>query len=97
MNVSTQTSIDKAIQVTPIDFNRINNKTQITYKYNKVVSNYHKKLNERGHSIFQWGKEGNVHKNVARNALSSFIKMGMPPPKWLNRRATQNKKYHNKN
>ena len=97
MNVSTQTytSKDKAIQVRPINLHtnkndKINKETSLTYKYNSLVSNYHKKFNENGRSITQWGKKENVHKNVAQNTLYSFVKIGITPPNWLNRRAKRN-------
>ena len=42
---------------------------------------------KKGHSIFKWREEQNLHKNVAAKALASFTTLGLNAPYWLNRRA----------
>jgi hypothetical protein len=103
MNVSTQTysQTDKAVQVPAQNINLIISETNIrmpeivrtrhensySFKSNSILYRYHKEFNEKGHSIFKWRDEQNLHKNVAVKALSDFRSLGLNPPYWLNRRA----------
>jgi|TARA_R110002074_G_scaffold167204_2_gene328177 hypothetical protein len=57
------------------------------FKSNTILYKYHKEFNERGHSIFKWRDEEDLHTQVAKNALISFENMSVPAPNWLNRRA----------
>ena len=109
MDVGTQTyhSTDRAIEVAPsninlvineIDtpsttFNRTRNERRVAYNYNSIMCDYHKNLNEHGHSIFKWRENEDVHKKVAKKAVSSFLNMGIRPPHWLNQRATKYSTY----
>ena len=105
MDVGTQTyhSTDRAIQVAPSNinlvineintpsttFNRQENERRAAYNYNSIMCDYNKNLNEHGHSIFRWRENEDVHKKVARKAVSSFLNIGIRPPYWLNQRATK--------
>lgn len=78
-----------------ISENIINNQLQVnhvnqninTFKTNSILCRYHKDFNERGHSIFKWRDEKDLHVVFAEKAVTSFINMGVSPPYWLNRRA----------
>ncbi len=103
MNASTQTysQNDKAVQVPAQNINFIISENTIrvpetisttpenvsSFKSNSIICKYHKELNEKGHSIFKWREEQNLHKKVAADALCSFTTLGLNPPYWLNRRA----------
>lgn len=103
MNASTQTysQNDKAVQVPAQNINFIISENTVrvpetvntihenvySFKSNTIINKYHKEFNEKGHSIFKWREEQNLHKNVAAKALSSFATLGLNAPYWLNRRA----------
>ena len=51
-------------------FNRTRNERRVAYNYNSIMCDYHKNLNEHGHSIFKWRENEDVHKKVAKKAVS---------------------------
>jgi hypothetical protein len=76
---------DSSRQIHPI--NAINNnRYPTTHRSNFILNQYHKEFNERGHSIFKWRDEKELHEDVAKKAVSSFRNIGVLPPHWLNRR-----------
>jgi hypothetical protein len=70
----------------PPQVNNVNPNTH-AFKTNSILCRYHKDFNERGHSIFKWRDEKDLHSGFAEKAVNSFINIGVSPPYWLNRRA----------
>lgn len=69
----------------PPQVNNVNPNTH-TFKTNSILCRYHKDFNERGHSIFKWREEKELHEDVAKKAVNSLQNIGVLAPYWLNRR-----------
>ena len=70
----------------PPQVNNVNPNTH-AFKTNSILCRYHKDFNERGHSIFKWREEKELHEDVAKKAVNSLQNIGVLAPYWLNRRA----------
>ena len=79
--VISENIINNQLQV-----NHVNHNTN-TFKTNSILCRYHKDFNERGHSIFKWRDEKELHEDVAKKAVNSLQNIGVLAPYWLNRRA----------
>ena len=69
----------------PPQVNNVNPNTH-AFKTNSILCRYHKDFNERGHSIFKWREEKELHEDVAKKAVNSLQNIGVLAPYWLNRR-----------
>ena len=69
----------------PPQVNNVNPNTH-AFKTNSILCRYHKDFNERGHSIFKWRDEKELHEDVAKKAVNSLQNIGVLAPYWLNRR-----------
>jgi len=65
----------------------VNNRYPTTHRSNSILNKYHKEFNERGHSIFKWRDQKELHEDVAKKAVNSLQNIGVLVPYWLNRRA----------
>lgn len=65
----------------------VNNRYPTTHRSNSILNKYHKEFNERGHSIFKWRDQKELHEDVAKKAVNSLQNIGVLAPYWLNRRA----------
>ena len=65
----------------------VNNRYPTTHRSNSILNQYHKEFNERGHSIFKWRDQKELHEDVAKKAVNSLQNIGVLAPYWLNRRA----------
>ena len=58
--------------------------------YNKIMKTYHKKINEKGHSIINWRDYDKLHAKIAQETLEDLYNANLNPPFWLISRANKN-------
>ena len=61
--------------------------------YNKIIKEYHKKINEEGHSILNWRDYDKIHSKIAKETIQELTNANIQVPYWLISRAN---KYNNK-
>jgi hypothetical protein len=97
-SVSTQTctTINTSTQVNNINL-VINENTYHTQysssfdcKYNKIMKNYHKLVNEYGHSIIDYNNYNKIHSYIAKKTIDELTKAQLEIPFWLLSRANKN-------
>ena len=59
-------------------------------KYNKIMNNYHKMVNEVGHSILNWREYDLIHNKLANITILELRKEGLKIPYWLLNRSKKN-------
>lgn len=100
-SVSTQTYNTKEISTQVNNINFIieeNTRTNIFTNlysnsfdciYNKIMKSYHKKINEKGHSILNWRDYDKIHSKIARETIQQLQNADINPPFWLISRANK--------
>jgi hypothetical protein len=57
--------------------------------YNKIMKGYHKKINEKGHSILIWRDYDKIHSKIAKETIQQLQNANINPPFWLISRANK--------
>ena len=95
-----QNNINFVIRESSTNFNRFSYfNNQVTQqrsqylfdcKYNKIMTAYHKKINERGHSILNWRDYDLIHAKIANETIQQLRLNNLEIPYWLISRSKKN-------
>ena len=95
-----QHNINFVIRETPLNFNQYNyfnnrviqQRSQYLFdcKYNKIMTVYNKKINERGHSILNWRDYDLIHAKIANETIQQLRLNNLEIPYWLISRSKKN-------
>lgn len=92
--ISTQVNNINFIVEETINYNRHNCSNNLYSNsfdcmYNKIMKSYHKKINEKGHSILNWRDYDKIHSKIADETIQQLKNVNINPPFWLISRANK--------
>lgn len=92
--IATQVNNINFIVEESINYNQYNSSNNLYSNsfdcvYNKIMKAYHKKINEKGHSILNWRDYDKIHSKIAYETIHELQIANINPPFWLISRANK--------